>query len=97
MCGHAGLLDYLGSKGADLNAEDVHKARPMHYAAQMAGAQSAEDRKNGINMLKKLVSKGLPVNTEDTDKRSPLLWAASAGMFMKFRNIYKTIIHPFIL
>ena len=51
----------------------------MHYAAQMTGAASEEDRKTGINMLKKLIAKGLPVDVEDTDQRSPLLWAASAG------------------
>ena len=70
----------LHSRGANLACADIHKAYPMHYAAQMCGSrEEGADPKLGLAVMKRLIKMGAPVNSLDQDQRQPLLWAASSG------------------
>lgn len=71
--------------GADVSTPDINGGSPLHYAAQMCGANY--DEKTGqassqlaleiLNIL--LKHPKTSVDVTDKDGRQPLLWAASAG------------------
>lgn len=71
--------------GADVSTPDINGGSPLHYAAQMCGANyegktaraSAKLALEILNTL--LVHPDTSVEVEDKDGRQPLLWAASAG------------------
>jgi ankyrin repeat protein len=80
VCGHVELIDLLLEEGAALSVADGHSAYPLHYAAQMTGANGeGSDPELGLQTLNKLLSKNVPVDCIDQDERTPLLWAASSG------------------
>lgn len=71
--------------GADVSTPDINGGSPLHYAAQMCGANY--DGKSGqistnlaleiLNII--LLHPKSEVDVIDKDGRQPLLWAASAG------------------
>lgn len=71
--------------GADISTPDINGGSPLHYAAQMCGANY--DGKTGqisSNLALEILSIILlhpksDVNVVDKDNRQPLLWASSAG------------------
>jgi len=81
VCGEVEALDALLEAGAAPSSPDIHGGYPIHYAAQMCGANSemGNDIKVGLKILKTLLGKGVDVNVVDEDGRQPILWAASAG------------------
>ncbi|CAB1346036.1 unnamed protein product, partial [Coregonus sp. 'balchen'] len=73
-CGQAEMLEFLLSKGADVNDEDVNRTleggrKPLHYAADCGQAE----------MLEFLLSKGADVNAPDKHGITPLLSATYEG------------------
>ncbi|CAB3378008.1 Hypothetical predicted protein [Cloeon dipterum] len=81
VCGEVEALEALLEAGADPCMPDIHNGYPIHYAAQMCGANSemGNDAKVGIKMLSKLLARKVSVHVVDSDGRQPILWAASAG------------------
>ncbi|XP_065350410.1 protein phosphatase 1 regulatory subunit 12B [Cloeon dipterum] len=81
VCGEVEALEALLEAGADPCMPDIHNGYPIHYAAQMCGANSemGNDTKVGIKMLSKLLARKVSVHVVDSDGRQPILWAASAG------------------
>ena len=85
VCGEVDALRAVLKAGANVSIPDVNGGSPMHYAAQMCGAnyEGKSDKasvKLALEILTILV--GHPkssVEVEDKDGRQPLLWAASAG------------------
>lgn len=71
--------------GADVCTPDVNGGSPLHYAAQMCGAQYDQRAQRNSNKLALDILNILlqhpksSVNVVDKDGRQPLLWAASAG------------------
>lgn len=73
------------SAGADVSTPDKNGGSPLHYAAQMCGANY--DGKSGqastklaleiLNIF--LLHPKTVVDVIDKDGRQPILWAASAG------------------
>ncbi|XP_065081642.1 ankyrin repeat domain-containing protein 12 [Ochlerotatus camptorhynchus] len=85
LCGEVEALRSVLSAGADVSTPDINGGSPLHYAAQMCGANyegktaraSAKLALEILNTL--LVHQDTSVEVEDKDGRQPLLWAASAG------------------
>lgn len=73
------------SAGADVSTPDINGGSPLHYAAQMCGANyegktARASAKLALEILSTLLSHpDTSVEVEDKDGRQPLLWAASAG------------------
>ncbi|EAY08855.1 ankyrin repeat protein, putative [Trichomonas vaginalis G3] len=63
------LLEYLISKGADINAKDEDGCTPLHYAAGNNNKETAEI----------LISNGADINAKNKDGSTPLHWAAIDG------------------
>lgn len=78
VCGEIGALRAVLAAGAPVSTPDVHGGYPLHYAAQMCGAD--KDRQLNLSILQTLLTQP-DINTTitDGDGRQPLLWAASAG------------------
>ena len=93
VCGHVDMLDILAKgKGANLSSPDVHKAFPLHYAAQMCGNNGdSVDAETGLQILEKLLEHKVPIDSLDQDQRQPLLWAASSGTCI-YKYLYISII-----
>lgn len=85
VCGEIEALRAVLMAGADVSTPDINGGSPLHYAAQMCGANY--DDKTGqassklaleiLNILLKHPKSS--VDVADKDGRQPLLWAASAG------------------
>ncbi|CAJ0589459.1 unnamed protein product [Cylicocyclus nassatus] len=88
MGGRIDLIEFLISKGADINHCDrdghsaVHwavvcgeKATPLHYAT--ASEEIAPE--TALSILHVLLKHGAKPNSRDVDERTPILWAASNG------------------
>lgn len=71
--------------GADVSTPDKNGGSPLHYAAQMCGANyegksSQASTKLALEILNIcLLHPKSEVDVADKDGRQPLLWAASAG------------------
>lgn len=83
VCGEAQILRTLLASGADASIPDHNGATPLHYAAQMCGYDSKNDKtstKLALEILGILLKHPkCSVDVEDKDGRQPLMWAASAG------------------
>lgn len=85
MCGEVEALRSILSSGANVSTPDVNGGSPLHYAAQMCGAnyEGKSDKasvKLALDILNILLKHPQSsVDVEDKDGRQPLLWAASAG------------------
>lgn len=85
VCGEVEALRSVLAAGADISTPDINGGSPLHYAAQMCGANY--DAKSGqvsanlaleiLNII--LLHPKSDVSVVDKDSRQPLLWAASAG------------------
>lgn len=85
VCGEVEALRSALAAGADISTPDINGGSPLHYAAQMCGANY--DGKSGqvsanlaleiLNII--LLHPKSDVSVVDKDIRQPLLWAASAG------------------
>ena len=94
VCGHLDVIDFLHKEGANFACQDIHKAYPLHYAAQMCGNKDeGADAKLGLAVLHKLIKLGVPVDCEDQDARQPLLWAASSGQCSEIPFMRPTLFH----
>lgn len=72
--------------GANVTTPDINGGSPLHYAAQMCGANyegklgQASSSKLSLEILSILLAHPQSsVDLLDKDGRQPLLWAASAG------------------
>lgn len=71
--------------GADVSTPDINGGSPLHYAAQMCGANYEEKTRQASSKLAHEILGILlnhpksSVEVADKDGRQPLLWAASAG------------------
>jgi ankyrin repeat protein len=80
VCGHLKVLDVLIQNKANLSTADSHVAYPIHYAAQMNGANSGNtESRISEKVLKKFLEAKVQLDVEDDAGRQPLLWAACSG------------------
>ncbi|XP_055849294.1 ankycorbin isoform X2 [Episyrphus balteatus] len=86
VCGEVEALRSVLQAGANVKTPDINGGSPLHYAAQMCGANyesklgSATSSKLAFEILDILLSHPQSsVDITDKDGRKPLLWAASAG------------------
>ncbi|KIH64973.1 ankyrin repeat protein [Ancylostoma duodenale] len=93
VCGQLETLTYLLSQGADVEAPDILKAAPLHYAT--ASEEIAPEL--ALSILHTLLKHGAKPNCRDIDERTPILWAASNGNFNKNFIQYTVIIWSFVL
>lgn len=85
VCGEIEALRTVLAAGANVSIADKNGGSPLHYAAQMCGAnyegksgyQSAKLALEILNIC--LNHPQSDVGVVDKDGRQPLLWAASAG------------------
>ena len=63
-----------------MSTADSHHAYPIHYAAQMNGANSGNNEsKISEKVLKKFLDCKVRLDVVDDAGRQPLLWAACSG------------------
>ena len=86
VCGEVEALRSVLSAGANVAIPDVNGGTPLHYAAQMCGANydgklgQSGSTKMALEILNILLAHPQSsVDVQDKDGRQPLLWAASAG------------------
>ncbi|XP_055923904.1 ankycorbin isoform X2 [Eupeodes corollae] len=86
VCGEVEALRSVLQAGANVKTPDINAGTPLHYAAQMCGANyesklgQATSSKLAFEILDILLSHPQSsVDITDKDGRKPLLWAASAG------------------
>ncbi|XP_045163885.2 ankycorbin-like isoform X5 [Mercenaria mercenaria] len=80
VCGHLKVLDILIQNKADMSTADSHHAYPIHYAAQMNGANSGNtESRISEKVLKKFLDSKVRLDVVDDAGRQPLLWAACSG------------------
>src|SRR5262245_10294394 len=70
--GHAAVVEYLLSIGANVNARDMHGRTPLILAA-------GSGTKQRIDLVRLLLSRGAFVNAVDTDGNSALFAAIRNG------------------
>ncbi len=69
MSGHRDVVEFLLTKGADIDAKDYSVASPLHRAAEKGHKEVAE----------LLIAKGADVNAKNNDGQTPLHYAAASG------------------
>lgn len=85
VCGEVEALRAVLAAKANVSTPDINGGSPLHYAAQMCGAnyEGKSDKastKLALEILNVLLAHPQSsVSVEDKDGRQPLLWAASAG------------------
>lgn len=84
MCGEIEALRSVLQAGANVATPDINGGSPLHYAAQMCGAnyenKVGQAPSLSLDILGILLTHPLSsVDVTDKDGRQPLLWAASAG------------------
>lgn len=85
VCGEIEALRAVLMAGADVSTPDINGGSPLHYAAQMCGANYDEKTRQTSSKLALEILNILlkhpktSVDVTDKDGRQPLLWAASAG------------------
>lgn len=63
-----------------MSSPDNHHAYPIHYAAQMNGANSGNtESRISEKVLKKFIDCKVDLDVLDDAGRQPLLWAACSG------------------
>ena len=76
VCSQIKALELLLEKGALPSTPDLFGAHALHYATQIA----ADNKNEGMAIMRLLLKHAANVNCADLDERTPLLWAASSGM-----------------
>lgn len=72
--------DHALRAGCDVNCQDRHGCRPIHYAAE----------RGCIGYVKKLITHGAELNVLNNEGHSPLMSAASKGQTEVMRMLIKT-------
>ena len=65
------LMRIIKNTSVDVNGQDEHGFRPLHYAA----------KRGSVDALRILIENGADVNCLSADGRSPLVYAVNAGYF----------------
>ena len=64
--GHLQIVEYLISKGANIEAKDKNKKTPLHYACY----------KGHLQIVEYLISKGANIKAKDSSENTPLHYAS---------------------
>ena len=62
------LISLLVSHGAEVNARDIHKRTPLHYAFMLEELCQLEERE----LVEVLANHGADFGVQDKDKKTPL-------------------------